>query len=134
MTKWIVDTSAFVRLGSQPDAETWSNNIDRGLVYISTLTLLELGYSARTGDEARRELTSAPLSLMTVVNLTPKIEQRALEVQTILADKGTHRAPSVADLLIAATAEIAGITVLHVDKDFELIAEVTGQPLQRLAQ
>jgi predicted nucleic acid-binding protein len=43
-----------------------------------------------------------------------------------------HRAPSIPDLLIAATAEISGLTVLHNDKDFELIADITGQPLQRL--
>ena len=46
--------------------------------------------------------------------------------------RGHHRAPSVPDLLIAAVAEIAGLTVLHVDKGFELIAEVTGQPVERL--
>jgi hypothetical protein len=38
----------------------------------------------------------------------------------------------VPDLLVAATAELAGLTVLHVDKDFELIAGVTGQALERL--
>ena len=51
----------------------------------------------------------------------------------MLADAGQHRAPSVPDLLVAATAELAGLTVLHVDKHFELIARVTGQPLERLA-
>jgi predicted nucleic acid-binding protein len=40
----------------------------------------------------------------------------------------------VPDLLIAATAELAGLIVLHLDKDFELIADVTGQPLERLDQ
>jgi predicted nucleic acid-binding protein len=40
--------------------------------------------------------------------------------------------PSIPDLLIAATAELSGRTVLHLDKDFELIADVTGQPVQRL--
>lgn len=35
------------------------------------------------------------------------------------------------DLLVAATAELAGLTVLHLDKDFELIAEVTGQSVER---
>jgi predicted nucleic acid-binding protein len=44
-----------------------------------------------------------------------------------------HQCPSIPDLLIAATAESAGLTVLHLDKDFELIAEVTGQPIERLA-
>lgn len=46
--------------------------------------------------------------------------------------QGQHRPPSVADLLIAAIAEAAGLGVLHVDKDFDLIGAVTGQPVQRL--
>jgi len=49
-----------------------------------------------------------------------------------LADRGLYRAPSVPDLIIAAAAELAGLTVLHLDKDFELIAEITGQPAERL--
>jgi predicted nucleic acid-binding protein len=63
---------------------------------------------------------------------TPAIEDRAVEVQMMLADRGHHRGPSVPDLLIAATAELAGLTVLHLDKDFEVIAELTGQPAERL--
>lgn len=69
---------------------------------------------------------------MPVEYLTPAIEDRAVEVQTMLADLGRHRAPSVLDLLIAAAAELASLTVLHVDKDFELIASVTGQAIERL--
>ena len=48
------------------------------------------------------------------------------------ADRGQHRAPSIPDLLIAATAEKAGLTVLAVDKAFDLIAEITGQPVETL--
>ena len=69
---------------------------------------------------------------MPVEYLTPTMEQRAVEVQMLLADLGHHRAPSIPDLLAAATAERAGFTVLHLDKDFELIAEITGQPVERL--
>jgi predicted nucleic acid-binding protein len=69
---------------------------------------------------------------MPVEYQTPAIEDRAVEVLTLLADRGLHRAPSIPDLLIAATAELAGLTPLHVDKDFEIIADLTGQPLQRL--
>jgi predicted nucleic acid-binding protein len=43
-----------------------------------------------------------------------------------------HRAPSIPDLIIAATAELAGLTVLHLDKDFQFIAEITGQAAERL--
>jgi predicted nucleic acid-binding protein len=59
-------------------------------------------------------------------------EDRAVEVLTLLADRGQHRAPSIPDLIIAATAELAGLTVLHLDRDFEIIARITGQPLERL--
>jgi len=69
---------------------------------------------------------------MPVEYQTPAIEDRAVEVLTLLADRGQHRAPSIPDLIIAATAELAGLTVLHLDKDFEIIAGITGQPLERL--
>ena len=70
---------------------------------------------------------------MPIEYLTPAIEDRALDVQVQLAKRGHHRAPSIPDLLIAATAELAKLTVLHLDKDFELIAEITGQAVERLS-
>jgi hypothetical protein len=69
---------------------------------------------------------------MPVEYLTPAVEDRAAEIVILLADQGKHRAPSIPDLIIAATAELAGLTVLHLDKDFYLIAEITGQPMERL--
>jgi predicted nucleic acid-binding protein len=69
---------------------------------------------------------------MPVENATPAIEARAVEVQGALARRGRHRASSVPDLLVAATAELAGLVVLHCDKDFPLIAEITGQPIEEL--
>jgi predicted nucleic acid-binding protein len=68
---------------------------------------------------------------MPVEYLTPAIEDRAVEVQQSLADRG-HRGPAVPELLIAAFAELAGLAVLHRDKDFDIIADVTGQQLERL--
>ena len=50
----------------------------------------------------------------------------------LLADRGQHSAPSIPDLLIAATAELSRLTVLHVDKDFDLIAAITDHPTERL--
>ena len=44
---------------------------------------------------------------MPVENLTPAIEARAVEIQRLLADRSQHRAPSIPDLLIAATAEVS---------------------------
>lgn len=130
---WLIDSSAYVRLGESSAAETWVERIDRGLVRISSVTRLELGYAARSPDDLRSQLRGALMAAMPVHYLTPSIEDRAIEVQLLLAERGQHRAPSVSDLLVAAAAELAGFTVLHVDKDFELIAATTGQPLERLA-
>jgi len=132
LTSWLIDKSALVRLSASPDAETWIERISRGLVHISTVTLLEVGYSARPGPELRTAAGRPPLSLMPVEHLAPAMEQRAVEVQMVLADQGRHRAPGIPDLLIAAAAERAGHRVLHLDKDFEIIAEITGQPVERL--
>jgi len=132
VTDWLIDKSALVRLGNSPDAEAWASRIERGLVRITTMTRLEVGYSARTAAQARSVFGTPPISMMPVEYLTPAIEDRALEVQLLLANKGHHRAPSIPDLLIAATAELAGLTVLHLGKDFDLIAELTGQDCERL--
>jgi predicted nucleic acid-binding protein len=133
VTAWLIDKSALVRLRNAVEVEAWAGRIDRGLVRISTVTRLEVGYSARTATDHRTLLTEPPISSMPVEYLTPRIEDRAIELQLALAERGHHRAPSIPDLLIAATAELADLTVLHVDKDFELIAELTGQPTERLA-
>jgi hypothetical protein len=81
----------------------------------------------------RAGLSQPPVSAMPVEYLTPAIEDRAVEVLTVLADRGQHRAPTVPDLIIAATAELSGLVVLHCDKDFDLIASVTGQPAEWLS-
>jgi predicted nucleic acid-binding protein len=132
MTDWLIDKSALVRLAASRDAAEWATRIERGSVRIATVTRLEVGYSARSGPDLRAGLQRPPLSAMPVECQTPAIEDRSVEVLTLLADRGQHRAPSIPDLIIAATAELAGLTVLHVDKDFEIIAELTGQPLERL--
>jgi predicted nucleic acid-binding protein len=133
MTTWLIDKSALVRLAASPDAATWATRIQRGLVRISTVTRLEVGYSARSANDLRQSAARPPLASMPVEYLTPKIEDRAVAVQLALADLGQHRAPSIPDLLIAATAESAALTVLHLDKDFEVIAKITGQRVERLA-
>jgi hypothetical protein len=132
VTSWLIDKSALVRLAASPDAADWAARIERGLVRIATVTRLEVGYSARSGLDLRTGLQQPPLSSMPVEYLTPAIEDRSVEVLALLADKGLHRAPSIPDLMIAAAAELAGLTVLHLDKDFEVIADMTGQPVERL--
>ncbi|MFY2862028.1 PIN domain nuclease [Mycobacterium sp. THU-M104] len=132
MTTWLIDKSAYTRISGSPDAELWIDRIERGLVRMSTVTRLEIGYSFRTAAQARLEIISPPLSLMPVEHLTPAAEDRAVELQLLLADHGQHRAPSIPDLLVAASAEIGSLTVLAVDKDFDLITRISGQAIEWL--
>ena len=129
---WLIDNSAYQRLWRHPMIQDWTTLIHRGLVTISVISLLEIGYSARNGSDWRKEIKQSAVSHMPLLSLTPAIETRALRVQELLADRGLHRAPSIADLLIAATAELSGLAVLTHDKDFGLIAEITGQPVASL--
>jgi predicted nucleic acid-binding protein len=131
-TIWLIDKSAIGRLNLAADAAAWAERIERGLVRISTVTRLEIGFSARSDRDHRALFAEPPVASMPVEYLTPVIEDRAVAVQSALAERGQHRAPSIPDLLVAATAELAELTVLHLDKDFELIAALTGQPQERL--
>ncbi len=130
--EWLIDKSALARLAQSANSEMWATRIERGLVRITTLTLLEVGCSGHSAAELAHNLTTAPIAVMPVEYLTPLIEDRAVAVQTMLAQRGQHRAPSVPDLLIAAAAELAGLCVLHLDHDFELIATLTGQLAETL--
>ena len=130
VTNWLIDKSALARINEANDE--WLLRIQRGLVRISTVTLLEVGFSTRNGLDHRSTIGEPPISSMPVEYITPAVEARAVEVQMLLADRGQHRAPSIPDLLVAATAELSRLTVLHVDKDFDLIAAITDQPSARL--
>ncbi|NMO03793.1 PIN domain nuclease [Gordonia sp. TBRC 11910] len=132
VSQWLIDKSALVRLSASPDSDEWLGRIDRGLVAISTVTRLEVGYSARSAADWSEMVIGTPVGAMIIEYLTPAIEDRSVEVQRLLVQQGHHRAPSIPDLLIAATAELSGRIVLHVDKDFDVIAGVTGQRMERL--
>lgn len=86
---------------------------------------LEMLYSAsspkiyRAAAEALRGMPRIPVG-------EPCVE-RALEVQAMLAERSQHRAVPLPDLLVAACAERAGLTVIHYDADFDRIATLTGQ-------
>ena len=92
MTTWLIDKSALVRLAGSPDAAGWASRIERGLVRITTVTRLEVGYSARSALDLRAGLRQPPVSAMPVEYLTPAIEDRAVEVLTLLPGRGQYRA------------------------------------------
>ena len=73
----------------------------------------------------RRALPEAPI--------TAAVMDRAVQVAGLLAKSGQHRAAKPADLVIAAAAEAAGLAVLHYDRDYDRISEVTRQSTEWIA-
>jgi predicted nucleic acid-binding protein len=61
---------------------------------------------------------------LTELPLTPKTRENASRLQGLLWHGGLVRAVGVFDTLTAATALEHGATVVHYDRDFELLASV----------
>jgi predicted nucleic acid-binding protein len=125
----LVDNSVIARAHKPRVAAAFEPKVLAGLIASCSITDLEHLFSARSGEEhhARRADIALRFAL---VPLDQAALDRAVEIQGLLADKGQHRAASIPDLVVAAAAERAGLTVLHYDADFELIATVTGQPTE----
>jgi hypothetical protein len=62
------------------------------------------------------------------------LDAAAARIQALLAERGQHRRPTPLDLMIAATAEVHGVTLLHYDRHFDAIARVTGQACEWVAR
>ena len=126
---YLVDKSAIARERHRTVAEVLERLRSAGLLALCGIAELELLYSARSGTE-RCEM-EANLGV-TYERLYTEEEDfvRARLVQRELAEAGRHRSVSLPDLLIAAVAERHRVAVLHYDADFDLIADVTGQPMK----
>jgi predicted nucleic acid-binding protein len=91
----------------------------------------ELLWTARSADEFAS--MRADFARGSRIRTLPEDWDRAAGVWNQLVRRGGHRQIPRFDLLVAAVAERAGWPVLHYDRHFEVIAEVTGQPLRAIA-
>jgi predicted nucleic acid-binding protein len=120
----LVDTSVLTRLATPAVRARVEPRAQRGELARAGISDLEVGYSARSAAEWDR--LAEALELFVLIETAADHLKRARQVQRLLAAKH-QRGRKVPDLLIAAAAEAAGLTVLHYDADFDLIANVTGQ-------
>ncbi|MEU6181652.1 PIN domain nuclease [Streptomyces coeruleorubidus] len=128
---YLIDTSALARVLLRQNTTEWDDRIGTGLVAICDLTELEVLYSARsTADRAR--LKAALDAHYTWCPMPDGVYRRSRTVQEQLTAKEEHRSAGPVDLLVAAAAEEAGLTLLHYDRDFETIARTTGQPVRTI--
>lgn len=90
---------------------------------------LEVGWSATSSTHFRQMMED--LSWYEALEITQETIDLACDLQGALVDRGHHRGPGVADLILAATAICHSAAVLHYDQDFDLIADVDGRLTQR---
>jgi hypothetical protein len=121
--RYLADESALARSPIPDVAARLTPLLEQGLVATCAVVDLEVLYSARNLSDYEAVLSERRSLDQALV--TPEVMSRAIEIQHLLARRGHHRVP-IPDLMIAAAAEAAGLTVLHYDADFEMIAEVAG--------
>ncbi len=130
MTLALPDTSTWARSAQPEIAVALADAIEADEIVVIEPVVLELLRSAR--DARDLEVDAVRYGFLRTVPMSRRIERRARAVQARLARRGYHRGPSPVDLLVAAAAESVDAEVWHCDRHFELIAEVTRQPLRRL--
>jgi predicted nucleic acid-binding protein len=123
---YLIDTSGLFRILQDKLRQAWSDELAAGIIAVCPVVELEFLYSARSlADRLEKQRL-----LRTVFGWVPMGERaydRAAAVQQMLTEVGKHRSAGPVDLLIAATAEQARLTVLCDDRDFGVVASVTGQ-------
>ena len=130
---FLVDTSAWHRSGQDAVADAWAEHLRADELAICPQVRLEILYSARSA--ADYEAMVSELDAVRQIPTGDAAFERALEVQRSLAHFAGlhHRSVKITDLLIAASAELAGVAVWHYDEDFDRIAAITGQSCQWIA-
>ncbi|TWD83622.1 hypothetical protein FB561_4788 [Kribbella amoyensis] len=129
---YLADTSVFVlRARHEVVRQRFDSLLIEGRLALCQMALLECLNNAPDPTSYERLWTS--LHNQRWADVTTAALDRALEVHRELARKSQHRHFRLPDLIIAATAEVNGITVLHYDEDYERIAKITGQPVEWVA-
>jgi predicted nucleic acid-binding protein len=127
VTRWLADKSALWKLPQSPDYREWLSKINRGQVFLSLPTQLEIAVSARDSTHWP-VLRGNLIEPLLAVNATPRSASVAVEIMEALITANLHRTVPIPDVLIAAVAVVERLSVLHDDRDFERIEKVYGAP------
>lgn len=126
----LVDTSALTRLRDVGVRQRILEGARLSHFGVSNLCRLEMGFSARSGDEW--DSIQEAIRMLPVVDIQDSDVESALIVQRSLALTG-QRGRKIVDLLVAAAARRLRLVVLHYDRDFDYIAQITGQQCEWVA-
>jgi predicted nucleic acid-binding protein len=105
--------------------------LEHGEIAVCTPFLVEAGWLARSVEDDDGLL--ADLLELPYLTLNADVEAAALAAQSDLARRGHHRSASPSDLLIAACAHTNAAGVLHYDRGYDHLVELTGLHFESLA-
>lgn len=122
----LADTSAWARIG-KPAMAWFAAAVEDGRIAVCDQVAMEVLFSARDATDFRA--TEEALLACPWLSVEPRDWEEARRVFRALADQGPlhHRQVKIPDLLIAAVAARYGVTIVHYDADYDVIADVTGQ-------
>ncbi|MGC0423180.1 PIN domain nuclease [Embleya sp. AB8] len=128
---YLVDTSALVRYFRGQVTEHWNDLIGAGRVGLCEPVRIE--YLRSAGRQEDFHEADHFLTEMFPYHLVPdSLWSECAQLQMDLANLSWHEGASMVDLVVAVTARHHGLTLLHLDRDFEVIAKLTGQPTKRI--
>jgi len=129
---YLADTSVYVLQGRHPAVrQRFERLLAEGRLAACHMSALEFLNNAP--DPRSYEALWGVMHGHRWMDVTAAATNRALEVHHELARNSQHRRFTLPDLIIAATAELHGATVLHYDADYDRIAQATGQPTEWIA-
>ncbi len=129
-----LDTSVLILRERDEEVGAWfRQRLLADELAVCDLVRLEYLFDARNGAHYG-ELREA-LGALHAIAIEPPDWARSLAIQHALAQQtgGGQRAVKIADLIIAASAERAGLELIHYDADYDRIASITGQPARWVA-
>lgn len=129
---YLADTSVWVLRGRHEAVRrSFDTLLLSGRLAACQMTALE--YLNNAPDPKSYEGLWGVLHGLRRLDVNTQVMDRAMEVHRAMAATSRHRQFRLPDLIIAATAEQHGATILHYDADFDRIAETTGQPTEWVA-
>lgn len=129
---YLADTSVYVLQGRHPIVRRrFENLLAEGRLAACQMTCLEFLNNAP--DPKSYEILLGALTGQRWLDVGTDVMNRAMATHRELARTSQHRNFRLPDLIIAATAELNGATVLHYDTDYDRIGAVTGQPTEWVA-
>lgn len=125
-----VDTSAWHHAARPEVARRWLAALSADQIGICDHVRLEILYSANSATDY--DALADELDGLARIPVGAETFTRACQVQRELAHVAGlhHRSVKIADLVIAAAAELSGTIVWHYDENYDRVAAITGQPTE----